>query len=236
VAIPTVRAVGTVQSGVGAITLTKPAGTANGDLLIAVVDTFSDDVAAFTISGFTEAPSSPVDDTVGAATMLHVLYKIEDGTTIPASSDSGNRQQGRILGITTGTFDSTTPFNQSIGQATLQSTATTAGSMTGFTTDRNDCLIVMASAADLPDAVSTTEFGLFVNTALANITERIDNASTAGNGGAIGCDTGELATLGAIGTTTFTSVTSSVKCHLVLAVQPPLAVVLPNLNMARYRV
>lgn len=219
-AIPTVRAVGTIASAPNAITPGLPAGTVAGDLLLYVAETWSDDVAALTVSGWAEVTGSPVDH-ADASTMLHVFWKISvDGADATVSNDSGNHQGGRIIGITEGTFDSVTPFNGT--QASTQ-TAQTTGSMTGFTTTRDDCLIVMCSAAEGPDLTTTTEFGLFVNAALSSITERIDNSFVAGNGGAIGADTAGLATQGAIGTTTFTSVTSTTKAHLVIAVQPPSA-------------
>ena len=212
-AAPTVRAVGAIASNTTAISPGKPAGTVAGDLLLMFLE-IND--ASITVSGWTQAPSSPQDD--GANTNLLVFYVIEtSGGVGTTTSDSGNHQIGRIIGITAGTFNAADPFNTSAGTTVG---ATTAVSIPGGTTTVDECLIVAATSGSGPDTTTTTEFSGWTNASLASITERIDNSRTAGDGGALGVATGVKTSAGIYSATTATAVTSAARGYISLAIAP----------------
>jgi hypothetical protein len=170
---------------------------------------------AITVSGWTEAPSSPA--TTGAEVRLTVFYKIAVGSDATTTSDSGQRQVGRIIGITTGTFNATTPFNTS--GTNLQDTNVTAVSITGVTTTAANCLILAISASDVPDLDGTdVEFSSAANASLSNVTEIIDDRSSAGAGAAMCVISGGLATAGASGTTTVTAANAGRRANITLAI------------------
>lgn len=220
---PTVRAVGAIASGTGAISPGLPTGTSAGDLLLMFLETSNQ---AITVSGWTEAPSSPQSDATDA-TRLTIFYKIAAGGDATTTSDSGDHQIGRIVGITKGTFDAITPFNTSAGGT--ESTSDTSGSIPGSTTNRANCLIVAACCAgNDPVSNGTANFASWANSNLGSVTERIDNTRTDGNGGAIGVATGTFVGPGAYGATTVTYAVASRKGLISLAVQPPASDALPG--------
>jgi hypothetical protein len=210
---PIVRGVGTVAANAAAISPGLPTGTAAGDLLIMLVETNNQ---AVTVAGWTEAPSSPQSDATDA-TRLTVFYKIAAGGDATTTSDSGDHQVGRILGIKAGTFDPVTPFNTSAG--TTDTTSDTTGSTPTVTTTRDNCMIV-ACVCTGRDATGTAEFSSWTNANLVDIQERIDNTNTAGLGGGIGCATGIKLAKGATGTVDVTYATASRKGLITLAVNP----------------
>jgi hypothetical protein len=211
---PTIRAVGAIAESGGAIAPGLPAGNTAGDLLIMFINTGAQ---AITVSGWTECPSSPKDDDT-AVTRITAFYKIAAGSDATTTSDSGNHQIGRIIGITALTFDATTPFNTSSNGSYSGGTSV---SIAGVTTTRADCLLLYATARNLPDAAAgTAEFSSWANASLADVTERIDNTGAGGAGGALGAASGTLAVAGASGTMTATAATSSFGAFICLAVQP----------------
>lgn len=212
--VPVVRGVGTVAAGIAAVSPGLPTGTVAGDLLIMFVETNNQ---AVTVSGWTEAPSSPQSDATDAH-RLTIFYKIAVGGDATTTSDSGDHQVAQIIGIRAGTFDRTTPFNTSAG--TTDTTSDTSGSCPAVTTTRDNCLIV-AAAGSGRNATSTTEFSGWTNANLIGLKEQIDNVDTAGLGGGFGVATGVLASKGASGTTDVTYVTATRKGLITLAVNPP---------------
>lgn len=229
-AVPTIRAVGASAGAATAISPGLPAGTVAGDLLVMFLET---DNEAITVSGWTEAPSSPQSiGTSPTGTRLTIFYKIAVGGDATTTSDSGNHQVGRIIGITTDTFNSTTPFNVSAGGTQA---STTAVSIPGATTTVAECLILAACSGDLPDATNSLEFSGWANADLTAVTERIDNAAAGGNGGAIGVASGEKATAGAYAATTATAATAAQRGCISLAVAPlaVAAAAWPTLNVSQ---
>jgi len=182
-AIPSVRAVGTVASSTGAITPGMPAGTLAGDILLLFLGTRNQ---AITVSGgtetWTQAADSPV--TRGAAVTgvrLTVFWAraSQDAPTSPTTSDSGNMQQGRIIAIS-GCIASGDPTDDTASDTNFGTI-----SFPGVTTTVADCLVVFAGVTSIPDADSTTEFSSFSFTGLTSITEQIDNTTSQGNGGGL---------------------------------------------------
>jgi hypothetical protein len=215
-ALPVIRAVGAVAAGTGAISPGLPAGTVAGDLLIMMLETGAE---AITVTDWLSAPSSPQET---GNTRLTILYKISvDGADATTTSDSGDHQIGRIIGIQTGTFNAASPFNTSNGN--VQTPATTSVSIDGATTSVADCLILAFTTNDVVSFGDVEQYSSWANVALANVAELIDNRTTAGNDGQIGAASGEKATAGAYGATTATAVTSAVHACISLAIAPAAA-------------
>lgn len=221
-AIPTFVNAGASASNLAAITPGMPASVLTGDILICAVET-DFEVTNTTLSGgtetWTEVTGSPV--TTGASTRLAVFWAraSQNFPTSPTTNDTGNHQNGQILayrgGKTSGNPWNTTPTTKT------QAAGTTAISITGLTTTTNDSLILYIVSGDLPDAISTTEHSAWADASLSGVTERIDFANTAGNGGSLGAAEGGLATAGASGTMTATKVTASTLAEMCLEIASP---------------
>lgn len=207
-AIPTVRSVGTVSSGTGAVTPGAPAGTAANDILVLVVETANQNLPTNPPTGWTTCSNLPAGTGTAAtatAVKLHVFWRRLTGAyTAVSIGDSGNHTVSRIMAIQ-GCITSGDPWDVTAG---YQSTASTALSFPSVTTTDTDRLIVLAAAFDR-DANTTANLPALTNGNLTSITERMDNLSSAGVGGGIGCATAGKATAGATGTTTGT-ITSSI--------------------------
>jgi hypothetical protein len=219
-ALPTVRAVGTISSGSTSTAATPglPSGTVAGDFLLMFIETDNQDATA---SGWTEAPSSPqTADTASASdTRLTVLYRIaQSGRDATTTNAPGEHISARIIGITAGTYDTSNPFHQSAGGT--DTTSDTSGSGPAVTTTLNDCLIIAACSNGNDPAANGTANYTISNASLGSVTERIDNTRIAGNGGGFGVISGTLATAGSSGNTTFTLAVASLKGMLTYAIAP----------------
>lgn len=227
-AAPTVRAVGTIASSTTTASPGLPSGTVAGDLLVMFTETDGAETAS--VSGWTElATDSPQTADTGSATdtKLAVFWKIAAGGDATTTNDPGNHIIGRIIGITAGTFDSTTPINVSAGGT--ETTADTSGSIPGATTDRDDCLVLAAISTGY-DAASngTAQFSAWTNSNLTSLTERIDNQRITGTGGCLGVASGVMATAGDYGSTAVTLANSALKAMISLAIQPPVPLDIPT--------
>jgi hypothetical protein len=219
---PVVRAVGGVASGNAGISPGLPAGTEVGDLLIMVAE--SGGASAFepeantplTAAGWS-SPPAPYASQKKGNTRLTILYRIATGSDPTTTNDTGDHQVARIIGIKSETFDAAEPFNTA---AVGTQAATKAVSIPGGTTTRDRCLIFACASGNLPDATGTAEFGAATNASLSELTERIDNTVTAGDGGAIYAVTGVKAAKGAYSATTLTAVTEAERGVISLAINP----------------
>ncbi len=220
--IPTVRGVGAVKFGTGAITVVPLVTHVSGDVELMFVETANEASTLDTAAGFAELTNLGQGTGGGTgATRMTVFWRRWNGSDgSPVVGDSGNHQIARII-----TFQdvvaSGNPWD--VFGSNNQTSVTTFGSVSGVTTTVADTLVVVATAQDLPDTNSTTEFALHANGNLSSVTEHIDNARNTGNGGAIGVAVGGLATAGASGATTFTSTTSSLKSNVCIALKPVVA-------------
>lgn len=223
---PTVRAAGAVSFVVtGTVAPALPTGTSAGDLLLMFVKTSEETV---TVSGWTEAPDSPVS--VGGAgcpavgcDRITVFYKIAAGGDATTTSSQTDQTFAFILGITTGTFDSGSPFHVT-SQNTQASTASV--SITGDTTTDTNLLVVQAVTGDLPDANGAANCvspgggaGEWANADLGTFTEQADFSRTSGVGGMICAVTSPKAASGSFGATTVTASTAAVRANWSAAVQ-----------------
>jgi len=216
-AAPEIRAIGAINSGVGTINPTVPAGTEAGDLLLMVCEsggTTSETEAttALTATGWSSAPSSPQ---VKGNTRLTVLYKIAVGSDATTTNDTGDHQIARIVGVKKGTFNETNPFNANAGGTQA---ATKSVSIPGATTTVAECLVLAFASGHLPKATGTAEFSGESNASLSSLTERIDNTREAGDGGAVYCVSGVKTTAGAYSATTTTAATEAERGVISLAI------------------
>lgn len=217
-ALPTVVAVGTVANGTGDVVPGLPTGWAADDIHIMVVEqsavnTFGTAPSGWAlVTGTQQKAGSAADD----GNIQVYWRRAVGGDTAPTVTDTINHTSARILGVR-GCIASGNPWDViTAGTAA----AGTLVSITGGTTTVNDCLIV-AVVGTGPDIASTTEVGNWANASLANVTERMDNYNTDGNGGGFGMATGEKATAGAYNATTATLVTSSTQAFCTIALKPP---------------
>ena len=217
--MPTIASVGAITSGQGARTLAMGVTHAADDIDILLVETANEiaSPALSTANGFALLQASTGQGTGGGtdATQLHVFWRRWNGTDgAPTVADAGNHVIARIIHIrgcvTTGDPWSGTP------QTSQQTTGTTSGSATGYTTSDDDCLVLICASADLPDSNgSDLASETNANLAAPTIVAQMDNSRNSGNGGLIGMWTGGLATAGATGTTTYNSGATSLKEHVV---------------------
>jgi hypothetical protein len=215
---------GTVTSGTGAITPALPSGIATNDILLLFIETANQAISVSNPNGgtWTEVTNSPQGTgTAGDtnATRLTVFWSRYNGTQgAPTISDSGDHQIGRIIAVR-GAAASGNPWDVTAGG--VEATSDTSGSIPGATTTVANTLVVLAISTSLPDSTSTTNFNnTWTNGSLTSITERVDNAQSAGNGGAIGIATGLKTTAGAYGNTSVTLTTAALKGMMSIAIKP----------------
>lgn len=218
-ALPTFVAAGTSSSAATAVTPGIPSGTLQNDILVMFIETADQ---AITVSGgtetWTEVTGSPVS--IAGTTRLTVFWAraSQDAPTAAVSSDSGDHQNGRMIGIR-GCITTGDPWD--VIATGTEAVSDTSAAITGLTTTVNDCLVVNLMAVDLPDANSVSNFSGQSNSDLANLAERTDNSSNQGNGGGMGSWTGEKATAGSVGTTAVTLANAAQKCFMTIALKPP---------------
>jgi len=230
-AAPTFVAAGAVTSNTTAITPALPSGIAANDILLLFLETGNEAISIANQNGgtWTEVLNSPqgtgTTGTFGTGTRLTVFWSRYNGTQgAPTTSDSGDHQAG-IIAAFRGVVASGNPWDVTAGG--VEATSDTSGSIPGATTTVPNTLVVAAIAASLPDSTSTTNFGTWTNGNLTSLTERIDNAQSAGNGGAIGIAAGGKTTAGAYGNTAVTLATAAYKGMMSIALKPVTAPITP---------
>lgn len=224
---PTVRAVGGIASGAGAVSPTLPTGTCSGDLLLMACETAAQSISVVG-GGWAAVPGECSPIGTGASTttdtLLTVLYRVADTcspsctcTDATTTTDSGNHQICRIIGITTGTYNSSDPFDACTNNT--QTSNTTSVSVSGTTASESASLVVAFTAGAADGVTGTTTFSSEANANLASITERIDNGTDAGNGGLLGAWSGVKTDAGAWSNTTATSATSTTWANMSLNIR-----------------
>lgn len=216
--LPTVVGVGTVASGTGDVVPGLPSGWAANDIHLMVMEQSP-------VNNFGSPPSGWVlvtncQQKAGSAAtdgLIQVWWRrAVSGDTDPTVTDTINHTSARILGVR-GCVTSGDPWDVSNGGT--DAVSTNALSITGNTTTLADCLVVLFAGTGT-DVDSTAEWSLFVNTDLANLTERMDNYNSQGNGGGFTCATGEKASAGAYGATTAVIATAGTKAFCTIALKP----------------
>lgn len=221
-AIPTFVAAGTQGSGAGAgISLGLPAGTIDGDCHVLAIGTYNQAITLYggKEEGFTAISGGMVGTGTGgsAGSVRITLFERIRGagaTNAPVVGDSGTIQFARIFA-----FRWQAGSNYRAVVNTNTQAAGTAGSATGGTTATYDenliCAFIMASG---PDALESADLSSPANASLTSVTERADLSTDEASGGLLGLITGEQASAGATGDTTYTSATSTAKAHVVLSI------------------
>lgn len=206
--------VGGLASGATNITPALPSGWQPDDILVMMVETANEAVTA--PAGWTQAPNSPVSQTNADVTRLTVLYRrAVAGDGNPTITDPGDHAGARIIAVS-GCVTTGDPWDVTAG-APDNTSSTTADIPTGTTTARNG-LVVVGVATGLSGVANSAQHSAWTNAGLlqgpasaSGMVERFDSRYTAGNGGSIGCATGQKLDIGAVGTTTSTMAAADTK-------------------------
>ena len=221
---PAFRAAGALAHDIVGVTPGAPAGLTIADVEFLFCESADEPISLATANGFAEVTGSPIsvpDATLTIATRGACFWRRWNGTDgDPVTNDPGNHILAQRFAIS-GCIATGDPWD--FIQTSSEAIEDTDGSADGNTTAGANRLIVIAIGAAKPDTVSTTEISNIVNAALANLTKQADNAGNAGNGGHIGLATGEKASAGAIGATTYDKATAAYKWHFVIALKSPAA-------------
>lgn len=216
---PTFVAAGTFVGDNNAITPGLPAGTAQNDILVLFGHT--NNTQAMTVSGWTEAPNSPLQEGTWGMRINIFWKRAGSSESAPTTNDSGDRQCAVILGfrgcITTGS-----PWDATTSQ--VDATTTSSIVIPTITTSLANTMIV-GGVTGVNDADAANFFSSWANSNLTGLNERVDQSENTGTGAGAswGIFTGQALAAGAIGTTTATrggGHTASHKIYWVGALKP----------------
>lgn len=212
-AAPVIRGVGTPGMGTAKVAPGLPTGTIADDLLLMFVETAGQAIAA---NGWT-----PLDAQLhsGSGAGITVLYRVATGADPTDTTDSGDHQMARIVGIQAGTWDTTNPFGAVAKE--FDGNNTTNKQVPGGSTDVDEALVFAAIAAALPDATGSANFSGWGTGHPLTFTEQIDNTTAAGNGGGLGVATAVQPTAGAYAAIGVQLAVSSVAVEMSFSVNPP---------------
>lgn len=222
-AVPSYVAGGTSAAGTGDITPTVDS-EASGDLLILVVETGNEAVAAPT--GWTAVPGGVAIQT---ATRLTAFYRFATGAaeTNPTVTDPGDHAYGRVFTLR-GT-DTTNPF-AAVAVCRRGNDTSGLAYAPGVYCPDDECLILAfwSWATDSAGPLSSLE----VNATLTSLTERSDEGTLSGNGGGFAMVSGELATAGTVDQTEFATGAAVATATMTIAIRPPVVVADTGLQLS----
>lgn len=200
---PISRGVGAFGKSTGTVRPGLPSGWAEGDLLVAFLETSDEAITApVTSPVWVEAASSPTARTgFSRVTIFYRLAMASEGNPDRTFSDSGNHGCGVILAVETGTFNSSTPV---AADNSNDQSSTTSISITGATATTANSLVV-ASTGGSRDCNGCPIISGWTNSNLSDIIEEFDSSCMNGNGGTLAIMSGNMATADPVGTTTATS-------------------------------
>lgn len=186
--------IGTSSASVGSIDVGMPPSSADGDLLILLVETSNVPIAS--ITDWTKLTSFGVGSAGTTGVALDVFWRFKSGNTAVTVADSGDHTLGVILAFRD--VDQTSP----IYAHSMSGSATSATSRTlpSVNTDSANSIVVNVLALT-EDSASTAIASSWTNTNTSP-TEIFDRSVSIGNGGGIAVAYGTLASAGASGTTT----------------------------------
>ncbi len=221
--LPAYRAAGTFTAGTGTIAPPYPASMQANDICLLAVSSENQAISLSSAQGFSELPTwSPQSAGTAAtnpASRLAVFWKrTVGGDTAPTVADSGDNTEG-IIYCFSGVIQTGNPWDTGAGGNDSAANDTT-GTIPGATTTVANTLVTLIISSSF-NGTSTAQCSAWTNADLANITERSDNTSTAGNGGGNCMATGEKATAGSYTTTTLTMAQTTYKGAISLALKPP---------------
>lgn len=198
------------QGGSSGITPPMPTTFEANDILLLVCESSAEALTAPDGWTLLDQPYETTD------VRLTVFWKrAVGGETSPTVPDPGDHVVGRIIAYQDcaahGDF-----WNVVTGG--VMSTAGTSVSITGVTTTLANCLILNIVASPFDTNISNQVDG-WTNGNLTGLTERMDNFTTASNGGGIGMIEGLKATAGATGDTSVTLTNSATAAFMTIALQ-----------------
>ena len=215
-AAPAYRASGVATLGntTTTVTVSKPTGTASGDVLLAIVTNRGANAAPSTV------PSSwTLLDSAGSSTgdiMWAGLYYLVAGGSEPADytwSGFTDSCSGGMIAVSGA--DTSAPFDVHA----VRYNAAGATGTAGITTTLADTLVV--SGYGSYDNNSVTQNSWACATDPASLTHRLESTSSGGNDSAVGAATAAKATAGATGASSYTFSASRSSVGFLLAVAPP---------------
>lgn len=224
-AFPAFRSAGTLFSSAAAdVTPPAPAGLATNDIEFLLIESQAGTHTLTTANGFAQI-GTDIDvpnATSTIATHGSLWWRRWNGSAgSPVVAFAGNTnhvQAQRFAFSGCETTGNPWDFVDTSSEAVEDTTGTASSTSSTSGTDR---LIAVFLGSAKPDSVTTAEISSPANANLANVTERVDNASNSGNGGHFGLITGEKATAGSVGDTTYTKANAGYKFHFVVALKPP---------------
>jgi hypothetical protein len=222
---PAIRSVSAEATGTGNVTPTLPAGHTTNDILLLIVQSANQAVAA--PAGYTQVgPRCGVGVAAASgSTYLAVFWKRDGGAeSDPTVLDSGNRTYATMLAIS-GCPTTGDPFWFMSNY--LKPTANSAGSAFGGATTVANCLIVTMFAHGISSA-SGQMSGSATNADLSSVTTQFNDSSTDGVGGGLTVISGVKATAGTFGATTLTWSASTADVQMCLAFVPADATPAPH--------
>ena len=233
-AIPVVRAVGTVASGLSVITPGLPTGTVLNDILVLFVETGNEPLPAMT--GWSNVGAGTVQQAGGVVTALTILWKRAGSSeTAPSVPDAGDHQIARIVGVS-GCPTAGDPWD--VTSYTTENVADTSVSTPAITTLTADTLVFCA-AGNGQDTATAQGPSTWTNASLTSVTSRCNDWTASGNGGGFSVMTGGKATAGAVSASTGTITTANFKTlftgALKSAVAAPAPVWPPHRRGPNYR-
>lgn len=220
-AVPTYFGQGSaVSSATATVTPLRPASTATDDLLVLVVETANEPIAAPT--DWTQVPASPQGvgtPAAAGATAVQVFWRRQPaaGYVDPVLPDAGDHIVARLFvlrGVSPTPANPITAAAVSAGDTAASSTSVV---MPATTTLIADCLVVGCLTWDTDSATGQVTGG-YTNASLASLTERFGGGSSVGNGGGFSVSTGTKAAAGAVSTSTATLLAAAVQGRVVFAV------------------
>jgi hypothetical protein len=222
-----VVAVGTVASGVNAISPGLPAGWPPDDIHVLVVETNNEPIAA--MSGWSNVGVGVQNVATGTVTSLTIRWRrAVGGDAAPSVPDSGDHQIARIIGFS-GCPTSGDPWDVTLFGS--ESVSDTTVSFPNITTTTANCMVVHALSVGSPDSTTGQSSGAGTNANLTGLANRMNNQTSSGTGGGFAMITGLKATAGAVGATTTTITTANFKALFSGALRE--AAVVPSSGMWR---
>ena len=221
-AAPTFVNAGTVTGSTSAVAIPLPASIAANDILLLWVETENQAVTVSNQNGgtWTEVTSTSPQGTGTAggpgSTRLTLFWSRYNGTQgNPTISDSGDHQRGVITAYR-GVITGVDPWDVKNGD--VLTSGSTSVTIPGATTTVADTMVCFG-VANTTDS-STTQMSSFTNANLSSVSHRAGANSTTGAGGGLNVGDGVKSSIGAIGNTTGTLVTSSVQGRIMIALKP----------------
>jgi hypothetical protein len=214
-AVPTFVAAGTSATGVGAVTPGLPAGWAQDDIFLLVVQ--AEGAGSFsTPSGYTTIDSvNGITSGVGSTAMALYYKRATASESAPTVNDTGDHTFAVILAFR-GCVASGSPvatFATGIGFSS------TSVSFSAITTTSGENLIVLAGTHGI-DTTGGQASG-YTNAALSSLAELFDDSTTDGTGGGIFIAAGGKTAAGSTGSTSATLASAANSIAYTVALKPP---------------